>query len=147
MVPVWDLSLVLSALSEPPFELLLLAELKVLLFKTAPLLALAYGKNMGDLHALSTSTACMEFGKDHCMVRLQPRQGYVPKVLSMLFRAHVITLQAFAPQNSEPATHQLCPVCALRVYLEKTSHFRLAKQLFICFGGHTKGLPVSKHPM
>ncbi len=34
MVLVWDLSLVLIALSEPPFEPLLSAELKVLSFKT-----------------------------------------------------------------------------------------------------------------
>ncbi|KAL0166426.1 hypothetical protein M9458_038270, partial [Cirrhinus mrigala] len=144
MVPVWDLSLVLSALAEPPFEPLLSAELKVLSFKTALLLALACGKRVGDLHALSTNTACMEFGKDDCMVRLQPKRGYVPKVLSTSFKAQVITLQAFAPQDSEPAAHPLCPVRALRVYLERTSHFRQAEQLFICFGGRTKGLPVSK---
>ncbi|KAI2658175.1 Transposon Tf2-8 polyprotein [Labeo rohita] len=144
MVPVWDLSLVLSALAEPPFEPLLSAELKVLSFKTALLLALACGKRVGDLHALSTNTACMEFGKDDCMVRLQPKRGYVPKVLSTSFKAQVIALQAFASQDSEPAAHPLCPVRALRVYLERTSHFRQAEQLFICFGGRTKGLPVSK---
>ncbi|KAL0177571.1 hypothetical protein M9458_026465, partial [Cirrhinus mrigala] len=144
MVPVWDLSLVLSALAEPPFEPLLSAELKVLSFKTALLLALACGKRVGDLHALSTNTACMEFGKDDCMVRLQPKLGYVPKVLSTSFKAQVITLRAFAPQDSEPAAHPLSPVRALRVYLERTSHFRQAEQLFICFGGRTKGLPVSK---
>ncbi len=114
MAPVWDLSLVFSALSEPPFEPLLSAELKVLSFKTALLLALACGKGVGDLHALSTNTAFMEFSKDDCMVRLQPRRGYVPKVLSTSFRAQAITLQAFAPQDSEPATHPLCPVRALR---------------------------------
>lgn len=80
----------LSALSEPPFELLLSAELKVLSFKTALLITLACGKRVDDLYALSTSAACMEFGKGDCMVRLQPRRGYA---LSTLFRAQVIMLQ------------------------------------------------------
>ncbi len=43
-------------------------------------------------------------------------------------------------------THPQCPVHALRVYLERTSHFRQAEQLFICFSG-TKGLPVSKQQL
>lgn len=108
------------------------------------LLALACGKRVGNLQALSTSTACMECSKDDCMIRLQARRGYVPKMLSMLFRAQVIMLHAFAPQDSEPVTYPLCPVCALQAYVERTSHFRLAEQLFICFGGFVKGLPVSK---
>lgn len=144
MVLVWSLSLVLSALSKPPFEPLHSAELKVLSFKTALLLALACGKRVGDLHALSMNTACMEFGKNDCIVRLQPRRGNLPKVLSILFRAQVITLQAFAPQDSESVPHPLYPVHALQAYLDRTSHFRLVEQLFVCFGGNTKGLPVSK---
>lgn len=40
--------------------------------------------------------------------------------------------------------HPLCPVLALQAYLDRTSYFRLAEQLFVCFGGHTKGLPLSK---
>ncbi len=147
MVPVWDLSLVLSALSEPLFEPLLSAELKVFSFKMALLLALACGKRVGDLHALFTRTVCMKFSKDDYMVRLQARWGYVPKMLSTSFRAQVITLHAFAPQDSEPATHPLYPVRALQAYLERTSHFRLAEQLFICFRGCIKGLPVLKQRM
>ncbi len=116
----------------------------MLSFKTALLLALACGKRVGDLHALSMNTACMEFGKNDCIVRLQPRRGNLPKVLSILFRAQVITLQAFAPQDSESVPHPLYPVHALQAYLDRTSNFRLVEQLFDCFGGNTKGLPVSK---
>ncbi|KAL0147128.1 hypothetical protein M9458_057652, partial [Cirrhinus mrigala] len=55
MVPVWDLSLVLSSLAEPPFEPLLSAELKVLSFKTALLLALACGSGrVTYMHCLRT---------------------------------------------------------------------------------------------
>lgn len=83
-IPVWDLSLVLSAVSEPPFEPL---QLKVLSLKVPLLLALVCSKRVGDLQALSMSTACLEFSRNDCMVRLTPRRGYVPKVLSTSFRA------------------------------------------------------------
>ncbi len=89
------------------------------------------GKRVGDLHALSMSAICIEFGKDDRMVRLQPKLGFVPKVHSTLFRVQVITLQVFAPQDSEPEVHWLCSVRALQVYLERTSHFRQAEQLFM----------------
>lgn len=69
---------------------------------------------------------------------------YVPKVL----RAQVITLQVFAPLDSQSTLHPLCPVQALRAYLDRSSHFRLSEQLFVClfvcFGGRTKGLLVSE---
>ncbi len=38
----------------------------------------------------------------------------------------------------------LCPVRALRVYIDRTAQFRQSEQLFVCFGGSTKGQPVSK---
>lgn len=49
MMPVRDLPLVLRALSEPPFELLRSAQLRVLSLKTVLLQALACGKRVGDL--------------------------------------------------------------------------------------------------
>lgn len=65
-------------------------QLKLLSRKMTLLLALACGKRVGDLHALSTKTACLEFDRNDCMVRLTPRSCYVPKVLSMSFRVQVI---------------------------------------------------------
>ncbi|KAL0146542.1 hypothetical protein M9458_058173 [Cirrhinus mrigala] len=147
-MPVWDLSLVLRALSGPPFEPAESSDMKVLSFKTALLLALACGNRVGDLHALSVSSACMQFGPNDCMVRLTPRPGYTPKVLSTPFRAQVITIQAFC--SSEPDTeavsrkYALCPVRALRAYVNRTSQFRTSEQLFVCFAGAKKGGPLSK---
>lgn len=40
---------------------------------------------MGDLHALSVSSACMQLGPDDCMVRPTPRHGSTPEVLSTPF--------------------------------------------------------------
>ncbi len=47
---------------------------------------------VGDLQALSINLACLEFGPNDSKVILKPRLGYVPKVLSTLFRAQVIAL-------------------------------------------------------
>lgn len=147
-MPVWDLALVLRALSDTPFEPAESIELKVLSFKTALLLALACGKRVGDLHALSVSNACMQFGPDDCMVRLTPRHGYTPKVLSTPFRAQVVTIQAFC--STEPTSDSasqkcaLCPVRALRAYVDRTSQIRSSEQLFVCYAGARKGGPLSK---
>ncbi len=90
----------------------------------------------------------MQFGPNDCMVRLTPRLGYTPKVLSTPFRAQVITIQAFC--SPEPNTdlvsqkHTLCPVRALCAYVDRTSQFRTSEQLFVCFAGAKKGGPLSK---
>lgn len=79
------------------------------------------------------------------MVRLKPRHGYIPKVLSMPFRAQCITLQAFHspdPTSEVSQRRVLCPVCALCAYVDKTTQFCMSKQLFVCFGGTKKGHPV-----
>ncbi len=81
-VPTWDLPTVLRALKGPPFEPLQSTDLRSLSLKTALLLALASVKRVGDLQALSTSPACLEFGPNDSKVVLKPRHGYVPKVLS-----------------------------------------------------------------
>lgn len=92
----------------------------MLSLKVPRLLAMVCGKRVGDLQALSTSTACLEFGRNDCMVRLTPRRGYVQ---STSFRAQVITLQAFAPQ--------------------KVASFMPCSR-FASLCGHRKGLLVSK---
>lgn len=87
--------------------------------KTALLLALACGKLVGDLQALSVKPTCLEFRWDDCVVRLRPRHGYVPTVLTMPFMVQVITLQAFAPEEfvtEDTKTLLLCPVHALCIY-------------------------------
>ncbi len=38
----------------------------------------------------------------------------------------------------------LCPIRALKIYLECSALFRQSDQLFVCFGKRTKGRPVTK---
>ncbi len=118
-VPPWELSTVLRALKGPPFEPLQSSSLRVLSLKTALLLALASVKRVGDLQALSVNPACLELGPNDSKVVLKPRLGYVPKVLSTPFRAQVIALSVFLPPTGSQES-LLCPVRALRVYIERT---------------------------
>ncbi|KAI2646292.1 ORF V: Enzymatic polyprotein [Labeo rohita] len=143
-VPTWDLSTVLRALKNPPFEPLSNADLKPLTLKTALLLALVSVKRIGDLQALSIDPSCLEFGPGDSKVILKPRHGYVPKVPSTPFRAQVVTLSALPSSEGDQELSLLCPVQALRMYIERSAPFRQSDQLFICFGGRNRGQPVTK---
>ncbi len=108
------------------------------------ILALASVKRMGDLQALSVSPTCLKFGPNNSKVVLKPRHGYIPKVLSLPFRPQVITLSALPPSEEDQELNLLCPIRELRIYIERSARFRQSEQLFVCFGGHTKGHPVTK---
>ena len=145
-VPTWDLAVVLEGLAEAPFEPLESAEAKNLTLKVAFLLAITSLRRVGDLQALAISPTCLEFAPGGVKAILHPRPGYVPKVPSNVARS--VVLQAFHPPPhvtaEEGRLHLLCPVRALRVYLEKSSQWRKSDQLLVCFGSPKKGLPASK---
>ncbi len=144
LVPSWDLPSVLSALRGAPFEPLQSVELTFLSLKTVLLSALATVKSVGDLQAFSVDDSCLEFGPADSHVVLRPRPGYVPKVPTMPFRDQVVNLQALPREEADPAIALLCPVRALRIYVDRTQSFRTSDQLFVCFGGQQKGRAVSK---
>ncbi|KAI2650483.1 ORF V: Enzymatic polyprotein [Labeo rohita] len=144
LIPSWDLSVALRGLQGPPFKPLVSVELKFLSLKTALLTALASIKRVGDLQAFSVNEACLEFGPADSHIILRPRPGYVPKVPTTPFRDQVVNLQALPPEEADPALALLCPVCALRVYVDRTWSFRHSEQLFVCFGGQQKENAVSK---
>ncbi|KAL0160989.1 hypothetical protein M9458_044714, partial [Cirrhinus mrigala] len=123
-IPSWDLSVALQGLREAPFEPLASVELKYLSFKTALLTTLASIKRVGDLQAFSVDEACLEFGPGDSHVILRPRPGYVPKVPTTPFRDQVVNLQALPLEEADPASALLCPVRALRIYVDRTRHFR-----------------------
>ncbi|KAL0149007.1 hypothetical protein M9458_055622 [Cirrhinus mrigala] len=56
----------------------------------------------------------------------------------------VVTLQALSSQEDDPNLTLLCPIRALRIYMERTQPFRRSEQLFVCYGGQQKGKAVSK---
>ncbi len=146
-IPSWDLALVLRALQIAPFEPLQSADLRILSMKTLLLVALASIKRVGDLQAFSVDELCLEFGPGDGHVVLSPRPGYVPKVPTTPFRDQVVSLQALPLEEADPALALLCPVCALRLYTDRTQSLRTSDQLFVCYGGQQKGKAVSKQRM
>ncbi len=134
----------LRALKSPPFEPLQSVDLRPLALKTALLFALASIKHMGDLQMLSVSPSCLEFGPNDSKIVLKPRL-HTQSALS--FREQVITLSALPPLEKDQGLNILCPVRALRIYIERSAPFRQSEQLFVCFGGHTKGSPVTKQKL
>ncbi len=142
-VPPWDLPTVLRALKGPPFEPLQSSNLRGLSLKTALLLALTLVKQVGDLQALSVNPAYLDFGPNNSKVILKPRLGYVPKLLSTPFRAQVIALSAFSPLAGSQES-LLCPVRALKIYIERSASYRKSEQLFVGFGNRAKFGTVTK---
>ncbi len=138
-IPSWDLSLVLRALQQGPFEPLQTAEPKFLSMKTLLLLALASIKRVGDLHAFSVDDSCLQFGPADFQIILRPRPGYVPKVPTTPFRDQVVSLQALPPEEADPALALLCPVRALRHYVDRTQSFRTSDQLLSVTEAGRKG--------
>ncbi len=108
-IPSWDLSLVLRALQQGPFEPLQTVEPKFLSMKTLLLFALASIKRVGDLHAFSVDDSCLQFGPADSQIILRPRPGYVPKVPTTPFRGQVVSLQALPPEEADPALALLVP--------------------------------------
>ncbi len=147
-VPPWDLEVVLRALSQPPFEPLTSVGLKELSLKTTLLLALASAKRIGDLHAFSVDSYCIRFGPGDCSVTLRPRMGYVPKSLSTPFKTQTVSLSALSSESTASreadAQTSVCPVRALRIYIDRSASFRQSDQLFVCYGGCARGRAVSK---
>ncbi len=122
---------------------------RILTLKVTLLLALTSLKGAGDLQALSVSEICMDFTPGLVKVTFRPRPGYVPKVLSVLFRSQVVSLHSFHPppfaSGEDERLHMLCPVLALKIYVDHSSHWKKSPQLLVYFGAGRRGLATSKH--
>ena len=138
----WNLSVVLNELTKAPFEPMKDTDLKHLTLKTAFLLALASGKRRSEIHAWVTNKVSNldQWEK----VALFPSSDFIAK--NQLARegsqsVSPVTIPALTTivdrQFKEDRT--LCPVWALRYYLDRTKDLRGSRSLlFISFKkGHT----------
>ncbi|XP_072002638.1 uncharacterized protein [Engystomops pustulosus] len=105
--PTWDLTLVLDALSRPPFEPLDSTNIKNLTLKTTLLIAVTTAKRLGELQAISIREPYMRILSDRIILTLDP--GFVPKVVSKFHRDQEITLPSFCedPSSNEEASWHL----------------------------------------
>ena len=136
-IPSWNLSLVLHQLSKAPFEPLKEASLKHLTFKTVFLLALGSGKRRSEIHPWLHKN--IRHQSEWSKVSLYPSTSFLSKyqlakegpdgVAPVVIPALVPTLD-----KSLKGDRSLCPVRALRYYLDRTSDLRQNKELvFVSF--------------
>ena len=136
-IPSWNLSLVLHQLTKAPFEPLRKASLKHLTFKTVFLLALGSGKRRSEIHAWLNKN--IRHQADWSKVSLYPSPSFLAK--NHLAKegpecVAPVVIPALAPtlDKSLKEDRSLCPVRALRYYLDKTQDLRQGKELvFVSF--------------
>ena len=136
-IPSWNLSLVLHQLTKPPFEPLKKASLKHLTFKTVFLLALGSRKRRSEIHAWLNKN--IRHQANWSKVSLYPSPSFLAK--NHLEKegpecVAPVVIPALAPtqDKSLKEDRSLCPVRALRYYLDKTQDLRQGKELvFVSF--------------
>ena len=136
-VPSWNLSLVLHQLTKAPFEPMRKALLKHLTFKTVFLLALGSGKRRSEIHAWLFKN--IHHQENWSQVSLYPSPMFISKnQLAREVPASVgpVVVPALAPSLDRDLKEDrsLCPVRALRYYLDRTKDLRKGKELvFVSF--------------
>ena len=137
-IPSWNLSLVLHQLTKAPFEPIREASpLKHLTFKTVFLLALGSDKHRSEIHAWQNRN--IRHQSDWSKVSLYPSPSFLSNnQLSKEGPDSVapVVIPALAPtlDRSLKSDRSLCPVRALRYYLDRTSDLRQNKELvFVSF--------------
>ena len=147
ILPKWDLTLVLHQLTKAPFEPLEECPIKFLTWKTVFLLALASGKRQSEIHSW-TIEGLLNL-EDWEQVQLSPSPSFIAK--NQLARegpsavAPVVIPSLKQAQRTAETDILLCPVRALRSYLNRMADSRVDQQLlFISFKrGFTKDIQCS----
>ena len=139
----WDVTTVFTALQGPPFEPMQDAEMKYVAAKLAILLALTTAARACELQALTVNGLTFS---GNLKVTVFPDPTFRPKTVSTITGRTPLVLYAFHPSPrgaTQRRLHLLCPVRALRIYLQRTSDTRLSDRLLLTYGGRTPGSALS----
>ena len=137
--PAWDASLVLQSLTGTPYEPLRTCDERFLAQKTLFLLALASAKRIGELHALSYRVShTRNWGE----VSFSFVPGFVAKTQdpsSLAPRFEGFSVPALPNERNNRNGRLLCPVRAVRRYLDRTAaHRPRCERLFVTAGRSKK---------
>ena len=136
--PAWDVSLVLQSLTGALYEPLRTCEERILAQKTLFLLALASAKRIGELHALSYRVShTRNWGE----VSFSFVTGFVAKTQdpsSLAPRFEGFSVPALPNARNNRNGRLLCPVRAVRVYLDRTAPHRPRCERFFVTTGRSK---------
>ncbi|XP_069820996.1 uncharacterized protein [Dendropsophus ebraccatus] len=143
--PPWDLNSVLESLTRAPFEPLEEADIKLLSYKTAFLVAIVSARRVSELQALTIREPYFLIEDDRITLRTDP--NFLPKVVSSFHQSQDIILPSFcsSPKNDlERKFHTWDVRRSIIQYLDVCSTWRKEQSLFIQFQGKNKGRKVSK---
>ena len=144
VVPRWELSVVLCALMEKDFEPPESCPLLLWSWKTLFLLAITSLSRCSELHALDSRPEYVIFRKRS--VSLTVNKFFLGKTAVPGQPLKKIELHSFYDPPRSELEHKwnlVCPVRALRIYLEKTDSIRKDNQLFISYSRKFLGRKVS----
>ncbi len=133
LVLQWDLSVVLAALIEKPFEPLRQATPRNLTLKVLFLLAATSVCRVSEIHALCIDSPFLI--QNPRSFRLAPNPAFLPKTSTEVALTLDLEITAFYPDPSndlEQGFHLMCPVCALRIYLQTHRTLPRGKQVVVC---------------
>ena len=136
--PAWDVALVLQSLTGAPYEPLRTCDERFLAQKMLFLLALASAKHIGELHALSFRVAHSR-GWGEVSFSFVP--GFMAKTQdpSLAPQFEGFTVPALPNTSNNRNGRSLCPVWAVRCYLDHTAaHRPRCEQLFVTAGRSKK---------
>ena len=137
--PTWVVTLVLQSLTQALYEPLRTSDECFLAQKTLFLLALASAKQIGELHAL---LRCIFHSRDWGEVSFTFVAGFVAKTQdpsSSVPWFEGFTVPALPNTNTNRNGRLLCPVQAVRCYLDRTAaHRPRCERLFVTAGRSVK---------
>ena len=137
--PQWDVTLVLRSLTRAPYEPLREVDERFLAQKTLFLLALASAKRIGELHGLSARVSHSQ-GWGEVSFSFVP--GFVAKTQDPSVpdpRFEGFTVPALPRESNDRDGRLLCPVRAVRCYLDRTALYRpQCRRLFVTTGRDKK---------
>ena len=137
--PAWDVALVLQSLTGALYEPLRMCDERFLAQKTLFLLALASVKRIGEFHALPYRV-CHSRGWAEVSFSFVP--GFVAKTQdpsSLAPRFEGFTVPSLPNARNNRNGRLLCPVRAVRCYLDRTAaHRPLCERLFVTAGRSKK---------
>ena len=128
----------------PPYEPLESATLQAISFKTVFLVAILSAARVSELQALDVRPELLRIFDNKVVLRLNP--AFLPKVLNQDYMLHEIELEAFSPetpQGSHFVLKTLCPVRAVKLYVQKTKDIRKDHNLFVSYAAAHVGCRVS----
>ena len=134
LAPKWYLAFVLSHICKAPFEPLDKASLFHLSVKTVFLVTLATARRVSEVHAFSIDSDHLRFSNLDGSLILRTQVGFLAKNQLPSRAPDSITIPKLSNfcRKSDNVNRMLCPVRAVKIYLNKTKSLRKhRKRLFI----------------